>query len=195
VGGRQEKLSGEEQQPQSARPKRSSSPIGGRKKKEKMAGSTPKSFPHVHRSKHLSDEEEKRYGQNEHTIRETAHHAADKTASSKAHHAAKAHKERIRLELNKPVWASRKRMLLWYWNPFLPEKLGTKYQLVPASGYTINGKPPWEWTSEWQQAASVVQQHLPVDHRKHDLLAKIETMGEYEKWLDGAEVLPLPQDR
>jgi hypothetical protein len=172
--------------------KRSTSPIGGGKAKTKLAGSTPKSFPEVNPSKHLTDEEEQLYGQREHVIKEAAHYAAARTASSKAHHSVKQHKETIRLELNRPVWASRKRMLLWYWNPFLPEKLGTKYQLVPARGYTINGKPPWEWTAEWEKAASIVQQHLPIDMRKTNLLSKMGAVDRYEKWLDESEVLPLP---
>ena len=74
------------------------------------------------------------------------------------------------LSANLPVWALRPTMgsdgqerggRLWIWNPYVSDKVCTKYQLFEVDGYEINGKKPWHFAKEF---ARVGRLRFPEDN-------------------------------
>ena len=52
------------------------------------------------------------------------------------------------LRANAPAWAARGRRM-WLWNPFVTEKIATKYQAFEVEGFEIDGKKPWFFAGEF----------------------------------------------
>jgi len=126
-------------------------------------------------------------------------------ARAAAAHVANKHLRRQRerallreLRGNLPVWALRPTTSsdgrerggrLWIWNPFVSEKVCTKYQLFEVEGYEINGKKPWHFAEEF---ARVGRLRFPEDNLpacKAKLRELRSALGSRHKFIRDAEQL------